>query len=139
VSRRSLLLLPVLLSALALPVAPALAGEDPTDPPVPAPTPGPVTAPRPATLHVTQGCVSGNRAKVVVTAPGAASVVFYLDGKRIKTVSTSSRGRAVISMRCSRLSVGAHRGRAVVSTAGSTQTLRFQITRARLTSPQFTG
>jgi hypothetical protein len=129
VSRRSLLLLPTLLAAIALPVAPALAGEDPGD----------GSDSGSATLDVSQGCVSGHRAKVAVTAPGASRVVFFLDGRRLKTVTPSSSGRAVISMRCSRLSVGAHRGRAVVSTAGSTQTLRFQITRARLTSPQFTG
>jgi hypothetical protein len=54
-------------------------------------------------------------------------------------VNPSSKGRAVISMRCTRLSVGAHRGRAVASYASSQQTLRFQITRARQSSPQFTG
>jgi hypothetical protein len=63
VSRRQLLLLPALLSAMALPVAPALAGED--DPTAPAPG----TAPVAAKLNVKQGCVIGIRAKVVVTAP----------------------------------------------------------------------
>lgn len=132
-SRRQLLLLPALLSAMALPVAPALAGED--DPTAPAPG----TAPVAAKLNVKQGCVIGIRAKVVVTAPGAETVAFYLDGEHVKTVNPSSRGRAVISMRCTRLSVGAHRGRAVASYASSQQTLRFQITRARQSSPQFTG
>jgi hypothetical protein len=127
VFRSKLLLMPALLSVMALPVAPALAGEDPG------------SDSGPATLRVSQGCVSGNRAKVVVTAADADTVTFYLDGKRVKTVTPSSTGRAVISMKCSRLSVGAHRGRAVVSTSGSNQTLRFQITRSRLTSPRFTG
>jgi hypothetical protein len=131
VSRRKLLLLPALVSALALPVAPALAGED--DPILPPPAPGPVVAP--ATLDVEQGCVVGKRAKVAVMAPGADAVTFFLDGRRLKTVTPSSRGRAVISMRCSHLKVGAHRGRAVVGS----QTLRFQITRARQGSPRFTG
>jgi hypothetical protein len=137
VSRRSLLLLPALLAATALPVAPAFAGEDDPTVPPPAATPGPVIVP--AKLHVRPGCVLGTRAKVVVTAPGADAVTFSLDGKRVKTTNPSSRGRAAISMRCSRLSVGAHRGRAVVSYAGSRQTLRFQITRARQGSPRFTG
>jgi hypothetical protein len=137
VSRRQLLLLPALLSAMALPVAPALAGED--DPTAPPTAPQPGTAPVAAKLIVKQGCVIGIRAKVVATAPGAETVAFYLDGELVKTVNPSSRGRAVISMRCSRLSVGAHRGRAVASYASSQQTLRFQITRARQSSPQFTG
>jgi hypothetical protein len=124
VSRRQLLLLPAVLSAIALPVAPALAGEDPDGS---------------AKLHASQGCMLGDHAKVAVTAPDADSVAFYLDGKHVKTVSPSSKGRAVISMRCARLSVGAHRGRAVVSSEDSTQTLRFQITRTRQGSPQFTG
>jgi hypothetical protein len=132
VSRHKLLLLPALVCSLALPVAPAVAGED--DPtPGTAPGLGPVIAP--ATLDVEQGCVLGKRAKVVVTAPGADAVTFFLDGRRVKTVTPSSRGRAVISMRCSHLKVGAHRGRAVVGS----QTLRFQITRARQGSPRFTG
>jgi hypothetical protein len=136
-----LLLLPALLSAMALPVAPALAGEDDPSapPPVQAPAPDPGTVLDAAKLNVTQGCVIGSRAKVVATAPGADTVAFYLDGEHVKTVNPSSRGRAVISMRCSRLSVGAHRGRAVASFTGSQQTLRFQITRARQSSPQFTG
>jgi hypothetical protein len=128
VSRRKLLLLPAVLSAIALPVAPALAGEDPDG-----------SDDGSAKLHASQGCMLGDHAKVAVTAPDADSVAFYLDGKHVKTVSPSSKGRAVISMRCARLSVGAHRGRAVVSSEDSTQTLRFQITRTRQGSPQFTG
>jgi hypothetical protein len=130
VSRRSLVL-PVVLAALALPVAPALAGEDPDDS-------------GSAKLHASQGCVLGNRAKVAVTGSNIDTVAFYVDGKRIKTVTTpTSTGRFVISMRCSRLSFGAHRGRAVVTfEAGSSpakRTLRFQITRGRQSSPRFTG
>jgi hypothetical protein len=51
-----------------------------------------------------------------------------------------SSGDYVLSMSCSRLSVGAHRASASVSFAsGSNQTLHFQLTRTRATSPRFTG
>jgi hypothetical protein len=126
VFRRPMLFLPAVLVAMALPVAPALAGEDDGS--------GPVR------LHESQGCVSGDRAKATVTGDNIDSVKFFVDSKLVKTVTeATSRGTYVFSMRCARLSVGAHRARAVVSESGSNQTLRFQITRARQTSPQFTG
>jgi hypothetical protein len=126
VFRRPMLFLPAVLTALALPVAPALAGEDDGS--------GPVR------LHASQGCVSGDRAKATVSGDDIDSVKFFVDGKLVKTVTeATSRGTFVFSMRCARLSVGAHRARAVVSESGSNQTLRFQITRARQASPQFTG
>ena len=129
-SRRPLLLLSAVLAATALPVVPALAGEDDDD--------------GPATLRAAQGCVSGNRAKATVTGDDIDTVAFRVDGKLIKTATRPAvTGRFVFGMRCSRLSVGAHRASAVVTfEAGSspaTQTLRFQITRARQSSPQFTG
>lgn len=124
--RRPMFFLPAVLAAMALPVAPALAGEDDGS--------GPVR------LHEKQGCVSGDRAKATVTGDDIDSVKFFVDGKLLKTVTeATSRGTYVFSMQCARLSVGAHRARAVVSESGSNQTLRFQITRARQTSPQFTG
>ena len=48
--RRPLLLLPAVLAAIALPVAPALAGEDDDDS-------------GSASLRATQGCVSGDHAR----------------------------------------------------------------------------
>jgi len=126
VFRRPMLFLPAVLAAIALPVAPALAGEDDGS--------GPVR------LHESQGCVSGDRAKATVTGDNIDSVKFFVDGKLVKTVTeATNRGTYVFSMRCARLSVGAHRARAVVRESGSNQTLRFQITRARQASPQFTG
>jgi hypothetical protein len=149
VLRRPLLLLPALLAALALPVAPALAGEDDgTPPPAPVPAPAPSPAPVPvvgaAKLHVSLGCVSHTRAKAVVTGTNIDTVAFYVDGKRQKTVSSpTSSGRYVFTMSCSRLSVGAHTARAVATfqagTSPEQQTLRFQITRARQASARFTG
>jgi hypothetical protein len=130
VSRRPLLLLPAVLAAIALPSAPALAGEDDDS--------------DSAALHASQGCVSGNRAKATVTGDNIDTVAFYVDGKLVKTVTQpASTGRFVFSMRCARLSVGAHRARAVLTfeegSSPASQTLRFQITRSRQGSPQFTG
>jgi hypothetical protein len=128
VGRRPLLLLPVLAGALALPATPALAGEDDGDS-------------GSAKLRATQGCVSGNRAKAVVTGDDIDSVVFYVDGERIKRLTGPNSGdRFVFTMKCSRLDVGAHRASAVVtSSEGSRRALRFQITRAAQVSPQYTG
>ena len=127
-SRRSLLFLPVLLGAIALPGAPAFAGEEDDDS-------------GSGRLHVGQGCVSDARAKAWVTGDGVARVAFFVDGDRVKTVAQpNAAGRFAFSMNCSRLSVGAHRASAVVtSSEGSRKTLRFQITRAAQVSPRFTG
>jgi hypothetical protein len=126
VSRRQLLLLPALLAGLALPVAPALAGEDDGDQ---------------ATLHQPRNCVSDSRAKVTVTGDELDTVAFYVDGDLMKTVSRpTARGSYVFTMRCRSLSAGAHRARAVVTdTSGDRATLRFTITRAAQGSPRFTG
>lgn len=64
-----------------------------------------------------------------------------LDGDQVKTDdSPDSEGRYTLNIRCSHLSAGAHRGRAVVSfEEAASRTLRFQITRSRQTSPRFTG
>jgi hypothetical protein len=140
VSRRSLVLLPAALAALALPVAPAFAGEDPS-----APTPAPPAAAAPpsnsAALHASQGCVTGRRVKATVTGTNLASVTFSVDGKRMKRVTRpASNGSYSFSMSCARLSVGAHRARASVAfQGGGSQTLRFQITRTAQTAARFTG
>jgi len=128
--RSSLFLLPTLLAAVALPAAPALAGEEDDSPS--------------ARLRATQGCVSGDRAKAVVTGDQIDAVGFYVDGAHIRTlVAPDADGRYRITMDCGDLSVGAHRARAVVWFAeGSTparQTLRFQFTRPRQTAPRFAG
>jgi hypothetical protein len=130
-SRRSLLVLPAVLAAVALPVAPALAGEDDDDSPS-------------ATLRASQGCVAGDRATASVTGDDIDTVAYFLDGNHVKTVTQpNAQGRFSISMACAHLRVGAHRARAVVTfEAGSSparQTLRFQITRSRQGSPRFAG
>jgi hypothetical protein len=125
VFRRPLLLLPALIAGLALPVAPALAGEDDGA----------------GSLDQVRNCVNHSRAKVTVSGDDVDSVVFYVDGSRVKAVDEpTARGTFVMSMRCSTLSPGAHRGRAVVSdTEGDNSTLRFTIARTAQAAPRFTG
>jgi hypothetical protein len=141
-SRRALLVLPALLTALALPVAPALAGEDPSTPPAqPAPGTDPVTAPTVGTARLrAQDCVRRTRATMTVTGQNIASVVFFVDGHR---VDTDSNGTFSFTMNCSHLSTGAHRARAAVAfsqgASPASSTLRAQITRARQAAAQFAG
>jgi curli biogenesis system outer membrane secretion channel CsgG len=154
VFHRAVLLMTMALAALALAVTPAFAGEDP-DPtaPVPAqPAPTPTTpAPAPtapvvhgsANLRTSQ-CLVANRAKASVSGKAISSVAFYVDGKKVKTVSSpDSSGRYSFTMSCSHLSVGTHRARAAVSfqsgASPTTKTLMFQITRVSAVSPQFAG
>jgi hypothetical protein len=132
-SRRPMLLLPTMIAALALPIAPALAGEDDGDG-------GSGTA----TLHSSQGCVHGSHAKARVTGENIDQVAFYVDGKLVTTVThPGGNGGYRMSMRCSRLSFGAHKARAAVSftsgTSPANMTLRFQITRVAHGSARFTG
>jgi hypothetical protein len=126
--RHPLLGLTAALAALSLCVTPAFAGEDDDD----------------ATLHASQGCVHSTHARVAVSGGDIASVTFYLDGRRLRTLTEpNADGRYAISMACSRLSVGAHRGRVVVAFGENAdtpgKTLRFQITRPRRASARFTG
>ena len=125
VSRRQLILMPALIAGLALPAAPALAGEDPGATPK---------------LHVVSDCVSHSRAKVVVRGDDIDSVAFYISGHLRKRVTdANSNGNFVLSMRCRWLGVGAHTARAVVNRSGVKSTLRFSLTRVARTSPRFTG
>jgi len=143
------------LAALALAVTPAFAGEDPdpTAPPPAQPAPTPTTpTPTPtvpvvhgsAKLRTSQGCLTKDRAKASVSGKAITSVAFYVDGKKVKTVSSpDSSGRYMLTMSCAQLSFGTHRARAAVSfESGATptrKTLMFQITRSPAASPQFAG
>ena len=122
--KRPLLLVPALIAGLALPASPALAGED--DAPA---------------LDQVRNCVNHSRAKVTVSGDEVDSVVFYVDGRRVKAVNQpTARGTYVLSMRCRSLTPGAHRGRAVVTdTSGDNSTLRFTIARTAQAAPRFTG
>ena len=135
-SRRPLLVLPAVLAALAVPAAPALAGEDDDDS-------------ASASLRAPQGCVTGKHATAAVTGDNIDSVAFWLDGDHIKTAQRpNSAGRFTWTVNCSHLRSGAHTARAVVAfeegSSPATQTLRFQITRrsqgsGSAGSPRFTG
>jgi hypothetical protein len=138
--RRSPFVLPIVVGAMALSAAPALAGEeDPGTTPAPAPAPTPTADT--ASVHASHSCVAGHRVRAVVSGTDIARVAFSVNGKHVTTVAQpDSSGDFVLSMSCSRLTVGAHRASASVSFAsGSNQTLRFQVTRTQATSPRFTG
>jgi hypothetical protein len=125
--QRPLLGLTAALAALSFCVTPAFAGEDDD-----------------ATLLATQGCLHSSHARVAVSGGDIASMTFYIDGRRLRTLTEpNADGRYAVSMDCSRLSVGAHRGRAVVAFGDnadrSGKTLHFQITRPRHAVPRFTG
>jgi Bacterial Ig domain len=153
VFHRALLLMTMALAALALAVTPAFAGEEPDPAPPPAqPAPTPTPTPTTPTVPVVHGsaklrtsqCVVANRAKASVSGTSIASVAFYVDGKKVKTVSSpDSSGRYTFTMSCTHLSVGTHRAKASVAfTSGATptnRTLMFQITRSAAASPQFAG
>jgi Bacterial Ig domain len=152
VFRRTLLLTTMALAALALAVTPAFAGEepDPTAAPPAQPSPSPTPAPPAPVVHgsaklrTSQGCLTNNEAKASVSGKSIASVAFYVDGRKVKTVSSpDASGRYTFTMSCSHLSIGTHRARAAVSfESGVTPTQRtmlFQITRARAAIPQFAG
>jgi hypothetical protein len=126
--RRSLLLLPAVLAAVALPTATAFAGEGDDD--------------SQATLRAPQGCVSGDHATAAVSGDDIDRVAFFLDGNHVRTVTRpNDEGRWVLRVNCSHLRLGAHRARAVVEfdSGSSSQTLRFQLTRTRQGSPRFAG
>jgi hypothetical protein len=129
VFRRPMFLVPALIAGLALPVAPALAGEDDDG------------GSGSGTLDTVRNCVNHSRAKVTLSGDEVDSVVFYVDGRRVKAVDEPTvNGTYVMAMRCSRLTPGAHRGRAVVTdTAGDNSTLRFTLARTAQAAPRFTG
>lgn len=155
--RRALMLMTMALAALAFTVTPALAGEDPdpTSPPAAQPTPtqpSPTpTQPTPvpvvhgsAKLRTSQGCMAANRTKASVSGKAIESVAFFVDGKKVKTVTTpDSSGRYTLSMSCRQLGVGTHRARAAVTfqsgVSPTHRTMIFQITRAQQVRPQFAG
>jgi hypothetical protein len=159
--RRALLLMTMSAVTAALAATPALAGEDPdptppapqqtpTQPapaPAPAPTPTP-TQPAPvlhgsAKLRTSQ-CGPSNRSQAVVSGSRIESVTFFVDGKKVKSVtSPDSSGRFSLTMGCSNLSAGTHRGRASVTFQSGVRpthrTMVFQVTRTQQARPQFTG
>jgi hypothetical protein len=130
----------------------------PPTPPTP-PTP-PVTPPTPPGQGVSPVRVSPGSAKMVgprscprtnsvaatVTGKKIVKVTFYVDGKKVKTLTKPNKGsRWVLPLNVRRLSYGAHRVRATVqfakSSATKAKTLRFSFSRCNdaAAQPQFTG
>ena len=150
--RRALTLATMALALSALAVPAAFAGEDPdpTSPPAAQPTPTPTPTPVPvaltgsARLHTSQGCMSANSTKASVSGSRIESVAFFVDGKKVKTVTTPNSGdNYTLTMSCAHLGFGTHRARAAVTFATGVspqhRTLVFQITRTRPVRPQFAG
>jgi hypothetical protein len=103
----------------------------------------------PPALLGAQGCVR-NTFKASLRAKGVATVTFYLDGHKLRTVSARSarRGTITISLNISRLKVGAHRLMAKITmarTASSgkqvraSRSLTFVHCASAAVRPKFTG
>jgi Prealbumin-like fold domain len=127
-------------------------------PPVEPPTPTPPTAPR---IHVSpervrtgiaklsgpSGCPRTGTVAATVSGRRIVKVTFYVDGKKVKTLTKANGkgGTWVLPLNIKRLAYGAHRVRASVQFAKSSQTkvktLRFSFDRchAAAAQPKFTG
>jgi hypothetical protein len=81
-----------------------------------------------------------------VTGKKVVKVTFYVDGKKVKTLTKPNKGsRWVLPLNVRRLSYGAHRVRATIQFAKSSgtkaKTMRLSFSRCSDASaqPQFTG
>jgi hypothetical protein len=84
------------------------------------------------------------RLTVHVTALGIKSVTFYLDGRKLATVTKSTNHRYSLSIDARRLGYGAHRLRARATTSNASCTraaaaAAFVKVRSPVIRPQFTG
>src|SRR5262249_53274803 len=118
-------------------------------PTVPPPTVAPSTVPPPkpvrgvASAHGPSECVVSN-AQVYITGRQIKSVTFYLDGRKVKTLTRSDRkGRHLINIDARKLPSGVHRIRIVVvfvpSSKTKSKTLHVIVARCRPPRPLFTG
>jgi prealbumin domain-containing protein len=127
-------------------------------PPVEPPTPTPPAAPRiqvspervrtgSAKLRGPSGCPRTGTVAATVSGRRIVKVTFYVDGKKVKTLTKANgkSGTWVLPLNIKRLAYGAHRVRATVQFAKSSQTktkmLRFSFDRchAAAAQPKFTG
>jgi hypothetical protein len=127
-------------------------------PPVEPPTPTPPAAPRiqvspervragSAKLRGPSGCPRTGTVAATVSGRRIVKVTFYVDGKKVKTLTKANGkgGTWVLPLNIKRLAYGAHRVRASVQFAKSSQTkvktLRFSFDRchAAAAQPKFTG
>lgn len=99
-------------------------------------------------LTAPQGCVR-NRFRVSIKSAGVHSVTFYLDGHKLKTLTSKSAHKGLLSIQIdpSKWKVGPHRLRAKITmtapAAGKARTAsrmaRLVRCRAALLTPKFTG
>jgi hypothetical protein len=137
---------------------PPPAEEPPTNtPPVTPPVVQPAVSPQikvspsrikpgSAKLSGPRGCPTTNVVAATVTGKRIVKVTFYVDGKKVKTLTRANKGsRWVLPLNVRHLAYGSHRVRAKVQFAKSsttqTKTMRLSFSRcgAAAAQPQFTG
>jgi hypothetical protein len=100
-----------------------------------------------AKLSGPSGCPTTNAIAATVTGRRIVKVTFYVDGKKVKTLTKANGkgGRWVLPLNVRRLAFGAHRVQATVQFAKSSQTkaktlrLSFDRCHAAAAKPKFTG
>jgi hypothetical protein len=100
-----------------------------------------------AKLRGPSGCPTTNAVAATVTGRRIVKVTFYVDGRKVKTLTkaNASGGRWVLPLNMRRLGFGTHRVRVTVqfakSSATKAKTLRLSFNRCQAAAvrPQFTG
>jgi hypothetical protein len=99
-----------------------------------------------AKLSGPRGCPTTNVVAATVTGKRIVKVTFYVDGKKVKTLTRANKGsRWVLPLNVRHLAYGSHRVQAKVQFAKSsttqTKTMRLSFSRcgAAAAQPQFTG
>jgi hypothetical protein len=121
-------------------------------PPSPAPKPGIAVSParvKPgsAKLRGPSGCPTTAAVAATVTGRQIAKVTFYVDGKKVKTLTRANKsgGRWVLPMNVKRFAFGTHRVRVTVQFTKASQTkaktyaLSFARCHPAVVKPKFTG
>ena len=99
-----------------------------------------------ATLRGPSGCPTTSAVAASVSGRRIVKVTFYVDGKKVKTLTKANRNGAwVLPMNVKRFAFGTHRVRVAVTFARSSQTkaktlrLSFSRCHSAVVKPQFTG
>jgi hypothetical protein len=124
---------------------PGQAGSSPQPQPQAQVSPARVT-PGSAKLHGPKDCPTTNAVAATVTGKRIVKVTFYIDNKKVKTLTKPNKGGSwKLSVDMRRIAYGGHRVHAKVEFAKSSgtpsKTLRLQFNRCRAGAvrPQFTG
>jgi hypothetical protein len=129
------------------------AGAAPGASPAPSPSPSPQiqvsperATPGSAKLHGPSGCPDTNAVAATVTGRKIAKVTFYIDGRKVKTLTKpNKRGGWSLSVNMRKIAYGSHRVVAKVqftkASGTKTKSLRLSFSRcgANNVRPQFTG